>query len=401
MPKVSPRAVIMGGSIGGLTAALVLRNSGWDVDVFERSSVWLESRGAGIISHPVTLRYPTEFGGYSLDDLSIKPGWCRYINLEGTVVSERSCDFRVNSYGTLYRALLRGFGTERLYLGKSVVRFRENGSEVKILLSDGDTKTADLLVCADGINSTARRLMMPDASPQYAGYVAWRGTVGQEDIGEETFKVLQESITYHVMPDGHFLAYPIFARSRLTAEGKRLINWLWYVNVLQGDALNDLLTDRSGVLRDTSLAFKTLQEKHVEKLRKNARQALPSLFTGLVLRTREPFIQAIFDGVIPAMAFGRVCIMGDAAFAARPHCGAGTAKAAEDAWQLGKALAETNSEVPVALQNWQERQLHCGTQLVARAREIGNRLQFENTWPVGEGFPFGLYAPGDSAFQSA
>ena len=61
MPKVSPRAVIMGGSIGGLTAALVLRDNGWDVDVFERSSALLESRGAGIISHPITLRYATEF----------------------------------------------------------------------------------------------------------------------------------------------------------------------------------------------------------------------------------------------------------------------------------------------------------------------------------------------------
>jgi 2,6-dihydroxypyridine 3-monooxygenase len=100
------------------------------------------------------------------------------------------------------------------------------------------------------------------------------------------------------------------------------------------------------------------------------------------------------------MAFGRVCILGDAAFAARPHCGAGTAKAAEDAWQLGNALAKTNNDVSVALQRWQERQLQCGTQLVARAREIGHRLQFENTWPVGQGFPFGLYEPGDSAFES-
>jgi 2,6-dihydroxypyridine 3-monooxygenase len=400
MPKVSPRAVIMGGSIGGLTSALVLRDKGWEVDVFERSSALLESRGAGIISHPVTLRYATEFAGYGLDDLSIKPVWCRYVNDQGKIVSERSCHFRVNSYGTLYRALLHAFGMERMHLGRSVVRFREEGSKVKVFLSDNDIKMTDLLVCADGINSTARRLMVPDASPEYAGYVAWRGTVGKENLDEATFKALQESITYHLTEDGHLLAYPIQARDRLTGKDKLLINWLWYVNVPEGDALDDLLTDRGGVLRDTSLAYKTLQEKHVARLRQNARKTLPPLFTELVLSTEEPFIQAVFDGVIPTMAFGRVAIMGDAAFAARPHCGAGTAKAAEDAWQLGNALAQTNNDVSIALRNWQERQLQCGTQLVARAREIGHRLQFENTWPVGQGFPFGLYEPGDSAFQS-
>jgi 2,6-dihydroxypyridine 3-monooxygenase len=399
MPKVSPRAVIMGGSIGGLTSALVLRDNGWDVDVFERSSALLESRGAGIISHPITLRYATEFAGYGLDDLSIKPVWCRYVNDQGKVVSERPCHFRVNSYGTLYRTLLQAFGMERLHLGRSIVGFHEEGSQVKVFLSDNDIKTADLLVCADGINSTARKLMVPDASPEYAGYVAWRGTVGKENLGGETFKALQEAITYHLMTDGHLLAYPILARDRLTGKTKRLINWLWYVNVPEGDALDDLLTDRGGALRDTSLAYQSLQEKHAARLRQNARKTLPPLFAELVLSTQEPFIQAVFDGVIPTMAFGRVGIMGDAAFAARPHCGAGTAKAAEDAWQLGNALAQTNNDVSVALQHWQERQIPCGAQLVARAREIGHRLQFENTWPVGKGFPFGLYEPGDSAFE--
>src|SRR5258708_34826750 len=123
------------------------------------------------------------------------------------------------------------------------------------------------------------------------------------------------------------------------------------------------------------------------------------MFTELVMSTKEPLIQAIFDGVIPAMAFGRICIMGDAAFAARPHCGAGTVKAAEDAWQLGDTLAETGNDVVPALQQWQKRQLQCGRQLVGRAREIGNRLQFENSWMVGQEFPFGLYKPGDSAFE--
>jgi len=76
------------------------------------------------------------------------------------------------------------------------------------------------------------------------------------------------------------------------------------------------------------------------------------------------------------------------------------AKPAEDAWQLGNTLAETGNDVVPALQQWQKGQLRCGRQLVGRARETGNRLQFENSWMVGQDFPFGLYKPGDSAFRS-
>jgi 2,6-dihydroxypyridine 3-monooxygenase len=211
--------------------------------------------------------------------------------------------------------------------------------------------------------------------------------------------MLKESIIYLVMPNGHFLTYPILARGRSTGSTKRLINWVWYRNVAKGQELNDLLTDREGVLRDTSLAYNALQDRHLGILRVDAKDFLPPAFAELVMKA-EPFIQAIFDGAIPSMAFSRVCIMGDAAFAARPHCAAGTAKAAEDAWQLGAAPAEADNDVVTAVKIWQERQLECGRRLVARAREIANRLQLTHSWPVGESFPFGLHESGDSAFPS-
>jgi 2,6-dihydroxypyridine 3-monooxygenase len=199
------------------------------------------------------------------------------------------------------------------------------------------------------------------------------------------------------MSNGHLLTYPIVARDRSTGEMKRLINWLWYRNMPKGREFDDLLTDRSGLLRDTSLAYASLQERHVARLRQDSITALPPVLSELVVKTGEPFIQAIFDLVVPAMAFGRVCIMGDAAFVARPHAGAGTAKAAEDAWKLGEALTASDGEVVGALKSWEKRQLACGQQLVNRAREIGNRFQFSNSWPVGEALPLGLYEPGDSA----
>ena len=62
------RALVVGGSLGGLTAALVLRDKGWDVDVLERSAVPLQGRGAGIVAHPTTVRYLVERVGRAIGD---------------------------------------------------------------------------------------------------------------------------------------------------------------------------------------------------------------------------------------------------------------------------------------------------------------------------------------------
>jgi 2,6-dihydroxypyridine 3-monooxygenase len=108
-------------------------------------------------------------------------------------------------------------------------------------------------------------------------------------------------------------------------------------------------------------------------------------------------LQAVFDIDVPRMAFGRVCLIGDAAFALRPYAAAGTAKAAEDAWTLGQAVHASAGDVVAALDRWQTGQLTLGRQVLNRARNAGDRSQFENTWRVGDPLPLGLYQVGDSS----
>jgi 2,6-dihydroxypyridine 3-monooxygenase len=101
------------------------------------------------------------------------------------------------------------------------------------------------------------------------------------------------------------------------------------------------------------------------------------------------------------MAFGRSCLIGDAAFALRPHIGAGTARAADDAWQLGNALLHTTGrQIPVRLKGWEAQQLPAARRAVQRARAAGRSLQFEGSWRVGDPSPFGLYVAGDSALPA-
>jgi 2,6-dihydroxypyridine 3-monooxygenase len=103
----------------------------------------------------------------------------------------------------------------------------------------------------------------------------------------------------------------------------------------------------------------------------------------------------IFDVELEQMAFGHVCLLGDAAWVARPHAAAGTAKAAADAWALGDALRQ-HDDVAEALTAWEPGQMELGRQLVERTRRIGRRSQVDGTWTPGDPeLLFGLFRPGE------
>lgn len=401
MSHTGPRVVVMGGSLGGLNAALWLRDAGCDVEVYERSDIPLAGLGAGIVLNPATVRYFTENDVLDLGEISISTRWVRYMDQDGSTAHQQLFSYRFSSYNALYRGLLDCFGQDRYHLGVTVDGFDQDESGVAIQLAGGHIERCDLLVCADGIRSTARSLLLPDVSLEYAGYVAWRGTVEEDKLKPEIYAALREAITYHVMPNSHALTYPIPMVDRSPGPVSPHINWLWYRNVAEGPELDDLMTDKEGARREVSLHPGIVQEHHVEKLREDAMAALPPPLVELVLRTDEPFVQAIFDAEMPRMAFGRACLIGDAAFTARPHAAAGTAKAAEDAWKLGEAVKKVGGDAVAVLKEWEPGQLELGKRVLDRTREAGRRSQFEGTWRIGEPIPFGLYKVGDSSMSVA
>ena len=198
-----------------------------------------------------------------------------------------------------------------------------------------------------------------------------------------------------ILPAGHVLIYPIPVIEEGMSEPEPYINWLWYRNVPTGPAFDALMTDEDGNMRDVSLGPGEVRAVNVAALRRDAADELPRPLAELIRGTAEPFIQAMMDCEIPRMAFGRVALMGDGAFVARPHAAAGTAKAAEDGWQLSLALERAGGDVPAALQQWETGQLALGKSLVERNRQAGTLLQ-NGTWLVGAPLAFGLYETGDS-----
>jgi 2,6-dihydroxypyridine 3-monooxygenase len=390
-----PRVAVVGGSLGGLTAALVLRDLGCQVDVFERSTAELESRGAGIVVLDETVRYIRERTDLELDQLTTVTGLLRYFGRDGAVVFEEPRRYRYSAWQTIYRALLGCFGRRRYHLSKEMVGFDQQGEHLQVRFADGSTAAYDLLVCADGISSNARSALQPQARPAYAGYVAWRGTVEEGRLSRAVRDLLADSICYQVAPNSHILLYPIPALDGSVVPGRRLANFVWYRNYAAGNELDDLMTDRDGVRRDITLPPGAAREAHLRELRAVAAAQLAPQFAEVVQRTRLPFVQVIFDIEVDQMAFGRVCLIGDAAFALRPHAAAGTAKAAADAWALAEALAATQGDIRVALPRWERHQLAVGRAVLERARRNGNKSQFQGAWRPGDPeLVFGLYEPG-------
>jgi 2,6-dihydroxypyridine 3-monooxygenase len=380
-----------------LHAALYLRDAGCSVEVYERSRTPLEGLGAGIVLNPATVRYLVGHDVVPLREISVASQWLRYLDHEG-FAAEIPDPHLFTSFDSLYRNLLKALGTEHYHLAHEVVSAEQDADGVTARFADGGQADADFVVFADGIGSAGRRQLLPEVQPEYAGYVAWRGTVAPDDVAPATAALLEDAITYTVLDPEHTLVYPIPAPGG-AADDQRLLNWLWYTNVPEGPALDAFLTDKDGERRFVSMPAGFVPDERIAALREAAGRKLPPAMVEIIEATAQPFIQVVFDVEVPRMAVGRIALVGDAAFAARPHAAAGSAKAAEDGYHLGAAMAEAGGDVLRALEIWEPGQLALGRQLVDRARRAGRAAQFDCTYRTGDPLPFGLYESGDSVME--
>ncbi|MBI4506980.1 MAG: FAD-dependent monooxygenase, partial [Chloroflexi bacterium] len=371
-----PRAIVVGGSLAGLCAGLAMQSVSYEVDVFERSPGVMHSRGAGLVAQGPVLRLLERHGVARPEATAVPSPKNQFIDRTGRVLRDDPIVRYAMSWDVLYQLLRRVFPDAHYHQGKRMVAFKQDDGRVVVRFEDGDEAAGELLIGADGVGSTTRQLLLPEVQPEYAGYVAWRGLVPQEALPADLAARFAEHFMYYDGPNFQFLTYPVPGPAGEVAPELRRINWVWYWIVPPGEPLRDVLTDRQGAERQLSVPQGFVRDDLVERQRQVARQLLPDLFYQLFEATAEPFIQAICDLAVPRMAFGRVCLVGDAAFAPRPHAAAATAKAAVDAVELAKALRGADGDIAAALSAWQPVQLELGRNVLTYARLRGNRLVF-------------------------
>lgn len=365
-----PRALIVGSSVGGLFAASLLRKIGWDVAIFEKSSGDLSGRGAGLGLTRELMDVMRNAGAELDESIGVACPWILRLDGSGNLKSRIHRPWTSGVWSRVYLALRAAVPDEVIHPGRSLDSVTQDGTGVVARFADGGTETGDLLVGCDGVYSTVRRQFLPDAMPRYAGYVAWRCLIEERLMPADAHALLSDALTY-VFPTGEMsLSMPNPGRGDDVRPGHRGYYVIWYRQA-EGDRLRDLMTDETGKDHGFTIPPPLIRDDVIADMRRAAAAHLPPMVAAVVAQTERPLLQAITDLEVPRMTFGRVVLLGDAAFVARPHAAAGVSKAALDAETLAAELAARPGDMAGALGRYEEKRLAFGQALVDHARKLG------------------------------
>jgi 2-polyprenyl-6-methoxyphenol hydroxylase-like FAD-dependent oxidoreductase len=364
------RAVVIGGSVGGLFIANMLIRRGWDVDIFERVEGELASRGAGIARHHEMIAIMAAAGVDDNGELGIAVDGRTAFDKSGQIIARFDYQQHLTAWSQVYNQLQAAFPRERYHLGEELVGIDSSGAAVVARSANRAKIEADLIVGADGFRSTVRSLIAPETVPLYAGYVAWRGLMAETDLSDQFRSDTFSRFSFCFPLKSQFIGYPLLGPDDSTQPGRRRYSFLWYYPVEDGDALTDVLTDEDGRRFDYSIPPPLIRRSHIVRLQNMARELLPPRFAEVVMRATQYMVQPIYDVESKRIGFKNVALLGDAAFVARPHVGVGVLKAGQDALALADALSESAS-VAEGLARYEAIRLPCGREAVRLGRHLG------------------------------
>jgi 2-polyprenyl-6-methoxyphenol hydroxylase-like FAD-dependent oxidoreductase len=371
------RAVIIGGSMSGLLSGLLLRRAGWAVDIYERVESELSGRGAGIVAQAELIERLRALG-LPTAELGVHITTRKILDARGHFTHSCPCPQVLTAWERVYRLLRDAFPPAHYHRGRGLARFTQDATKVTAHFSDGENIAADLLVGADGIRSTVRQQCAPDVAPLYAGYSAWRALIAESAFPPDVHRDLFEFMTFTLPPGEQFLGYPVAGPDNDLRTGHRRYNVVWYRPAEEKTKLQWLLTDARGVTHAISIPPPLIRREVIAEMRADAERLLGPQFRQIARMMEEPILQPIYDLESRHMAFGRVAIIGDAAFVARPHVAAGVSKAADDAAALVEALT-AERDVVQALRRFEAARLPENSRIIERARHLGAYLQATRT----------------------
>jgi 2-polyprenyl-6-methoxyphenol hydroxylase-like FAD-dependent oxidoreductase len=368
------RALIIGGSIGGLFAAHFLRQAGWDVAIFERSTGDLADRGAGLNTSAELFDAMRRVGAPVSPNLAFHVRSSAWLRQDGTIGVEIPRGWRGSTWGTIYRPLRAALPAPLYRAGKALDRVEQDGDGVTAIFADGTRERGDLLIAADGVFSTVRKQLLPQVGPTPAGYIAWRGILDEKDLPPAATTLLLERSAFSMPERELVVSLPVPGADNDPRPGHRRYYFIWY-RPASPEEQQALFTDATGRHHGLSIPPPLIRDAFIADMKNAARQVLPAVIGDIVARVAQPLLQSITDLEAPQLVFGRVALLGDSAFVARPHVAAGTTKAALDAQGLVAALAAHDGDTDAALAQYERERLAFGRAIVAHARYLGAYLE--------------------------
>jgi len=350
---------VIGGGIGGLTAALALRQAGLDVRVFEQAPA-LGEIGAGIQISPNATRILHRLGlAEALAVRGVRPiavhqrRWddgrtLLRVALGAEVEAAFGAPYYHFHRADLLAALGAGFPADRVHLGHRLVDLDERHDRVEARFDNGVTIDSAVLIGADGIHSRVRERMTGPERPRFTGCIAYRGLVPAQRLAHLDLEVVASN---WMGPGQHFVHYWV-------GGGRRLMNC---VGILERDSwTRESWTDR-GEVSDALAAYAGWHPRVRE----------------LIGALEETFIWALFDrDPLPSWTEGRVALLGDACHAMLPFMAQGAAQAIEDGATLAACLGRVDAkdDVAAALRRYEAARKPRATRLQEMSR--ANKMRF-------------------------
>lgn len=365
--------MIIGASYAGLVAAAGLRCNDWSVEIVEKSTELLRT-GGGVVVQQRMLDYLQQHGVATPGIAAIPAVERKIFKRDGTVMRMAESAAAYTSWDVLLRELEDVVGPNVIRRGVAMEDLPDWGASGAVELDTGQIIRGDIVIAADGIGSRSRRLLLPGIQPEYAGYVAWRGMVHEEELDPDTLQLFVDSLSSFNGEETSILLYEVPGEDGDVRPGHRRINWVWYQSVPEGPALTELMTDSDGYAHRTTVPRGVMSDQTRTGMIDLATRDLCPPFREVVHKTAEPFVQKIEDLTLPRLAFGRVVLIGDAASLVRPHIGSGTAKAVDDAIHLAHALSEGCDEDLSCLAAWEHTRLEDHAGLAGYAKAVARRL---------------------------
>ena len=277
------------------------------------------------------------------------------------------------SWGRLYSMLMAAFPEEGIRYGAALAGFVEDQNGVTARFVDGSELRADLLIGADGVRSTVRRQMFPGVDLVDTGYIGWRGMVEEPALTPSTHAAIFHRFAWGLLDGEHILGYPVPGAFDDLTPGRRRFSFVWYRPIDARTTLAEMQTDAEGRVHSEGIPPHLIRPEVIAALRRDAEAKLPPVFAEIVRLCREPLFQPIGDLQSPMMRVGRVALLGDAAFVARPHVAKGAIKAGQDAIELAAALASRDVEEGLARYDAVRRP--ASEQIVAESRRLGAYIE--------------------------
>lgn len=371
------RVGIVGGSIAGCSAAILLARAGHEVTVFERSSGRLVSRGGGIGTPPSVL---ADLIAKDLVDEDIAHLRASTLPMRkradpddraGETSLSLPAEFAVFHWGTLWEQLRRRVPDADYHAGTRVVGRHLEPDGVRLALEDGGEHAFDLAVFADGYRSLGRRLMADEEALEYRGYVLWRGSLPEAEAPND---IRIDGVMPRLsMADGpgDLVLYLIPGLDGSVEPGHRMINWAAYVPV-GDDELPDLLRGRDGRQWKGTIPPGQLRAEPETRLKRQMRAQLPGWYADVIEATPDTYAQLIYTADVPAYAEGRCCLVGDAGIVAQPFTGSGVFKGMTNVQSLLDHLADR--ELDDAIAAWSRDQTRVGRGLLALGKQMEQAL---------------------------